>query len=100
KIQDIDGNEYIDFTMGYGIHLFGHSPKFVTDAVANQLGEGMQIGPQSPLAGEVARMICELTGLERVTFCNTGSEAVLAALRVARTVTGRKRIAFFSGSYH
>jgi amino acid adenylation domain-containing protein len=100
KIQDIDGNEYIDFTMGYGIHLFGHSPKFVTDAIAKQLGEGMQIGPQSPLAGEVARMICEFTGLERVTFCNTGSEAVLAALRVARTVTGRKRIAFFSGSYH
>ncbi|MDB6125044.1 MAG: Amino acid adenylation domain protein [Pedosphaera sp.] len=100
KIWDVDGNEYIDFTMGYGIHLFGHSPPFVVEAMTKQLAAGMQIGPQSPLAGEVAGLICEFTGLERVAFCNTGSEAVLAALRVARTVTGRNRIAFFTGSYH
>jgi amino acid adenylation domain-containing protein len=100
KIRDVDGNDYVDFTMGFGVHLFGHSPAFVTEAVADQLRQGIQIGPQSPLAGEVAEMLCRFTGLERITFCNTGSEAVLAALRAARTVTGRNRVARFSGSYH
>ena len=60
----------------------------------------MAIGPQSPLAAEVAALICELTGNERVTFCNTGSEAVMAAIRVARTVTGRDKIVYFAGDYH
>jgi len=100
KLWDIDGNEYIDMTMGFGSILFGHSPEFVTRAMEEQIKKGIEIGPQSPLAGEVARSICELTGTERVTFCNTGSEAVLAALRVARTVTGRSKIALFSGAYH
>jgi amino acid adenylation domain-containing protein len=100
RLWDIDGNEYLDITMGFGVNLFGHSPSFVMDAVKEQLGKGVQIGPQSPLAGEVADLIRELTGTERVTFCNTGSEAVMAALRIARTVTGRSRIAYFSGDYH
>ena len=99
KLWDIDGREYIDFTMGYGTNLLGHSPKFVTDAIAAQLERGIEIGPQSPLAGEVARLLCEFSGMERAAFCNTGSEAVLAAVRVARTVTGRDRIATCSG-YH
>ncbi|MCP4656810.1 MAG: aminotransferase class III-fold pyridoxal phosphate-dependent enzyme [bacterium] len=80
--------------------MFGHAPPFVTAAMAEQLEHGMQLGPQTALAGEVARGIRELVGCERVHFCNTGSEAVLAALRLARTVTGRDRIAFFTGSYH
>jgi amino acid adenylation domain-containing protein len=96
---DIDGNDYVDFTMGYGTNLFGHSPAFVKEAIAQQLESGMEIGPQSPLAGEVARLLCEFSGLDRATFCNTGSEAVLAALRLARTVSGRTRIATFGG-YH
>ena len=45
-------------------------------------------------------MFCEITGNERMTFCNTGSEAVMAALRIARTVTGRNKVVFFSGDYH
>ena len=69
-------------------------------AVEEQLKLGVEIGPQSRLAGDVAKMICEFTGMERVTFCNTGSEAVMAALRVARTVTGRNKVVFFSGDYH
>lgn len=100
RIWDEDGNEYIDVTMGFGVNLFGHAPHFVTAALQEQLQDGIHIGPQSALAGEVAELICELTGAERVTFCNTGSEAVMAALRLARTVTGRSKIALFSGSYH
>lgn len=100
RIWDEDGNEYIDVTMGFGVNLFGHAPAFVTEALQEQLRDGVQIGPQSALAGEVAELISELTGAERVTFCNTGSEAVMAALRLARTTTGRSKIALFSGSYH
>ena len=69
-------------------------------AAEEQLKLGVEIGPQSRLAGDVARMVCELTGMERAAFCNTGSEAVLVALRLVRTVTGRNKIALFGGAYH
>ena len=52
------------------------------------------------MAGEVARLICEMVGMQRAAFCNTGSEAVTAAIRVARTVTGRDKIVMFDGAYH
>lgn len=99
-IWDIDGNEYVDITMGFGSLLFGHSPSFVIEAMQEQLQSGIQLGPQSHRAGQVARLICELTGVERVAFCNSGTEAVMSALRLARAVTGRTRIALFSNSYH
>ncbi|MEW6352921.1 MAG: amino acid adenylation domain-containing protein [Pseudomonadota bacterium] len=100
KIWDVDGNEYIDLTMGFGVNLFGHAPPFVTEALQDQLESGMEIGPTSPLAGKVAEALCAFTGMERAIFCNTGSEAVMAALRAARTVSGRDKIALFAGSYH
>ncbi|MGI4792363.1 MAG: amino acid adenylation domain-containing protein [Janthinobacterium lividum] len=100
NIWDVDGNRYVDVTMGFGTNLFGHSPAFITEAVQKQLPLGIEIGPQSPLAGEVAKLICEMTGMERATFCNTGSEAVMAAMRAARTVTGRTKIVYFTGDYH
>ena len=62
----------------------------------SNFAQGFETGPQTPLAGEVAKMFCEMTGNERMTFCNTGSEAVLAALRVSRTVTGRSKVVMFS----
>jgi amino acid adenylation domain-containing protein len=100
KLYDVDGNEYIDILNGYGPTVFGHKPKFVTDAVEKQLEQGFEIGPMSPLAGKVAELISEFTGMERVAFCNTGSEAVLCAMRVARTATGRNKVVIFSGDYH
>lgn len=100
KIWDVDGNEFVDIVNGFGQTMFGHAPDFVVEAVAKQLQEGFPIGPQSPLAGEVARLFAEMTGNERVTFCNTGSEAVMAALRVSRTVTGRDKVVVFGGAYH
>ncbi|MES2092028.1 MAG: aminotransferase class III-fold pyridoxal phosphate-dependent enzyme, partial [Pseudomonadota bacterium] len=60
----------------------------------------IEVGPQHPLAADVADLISEFTGMERVAFCNTGSEAVMGAMRIARTVTGRKTIAIFTNSYH
>lgn len=100
RVWDIDDNEYLDMTNGFGANLLGHSPSYITEAVKAQLDEGVEIGPQHPLAGEVAQMISEFTGLERVVFCNTGSEAVLGAMRLARTVTGRNKIVIFTGDYH
>jgi amino acid adenylation domain-containing protein len=100
KLYDVDGNEYIDLLNGFGPTMFGHEPQFVVDAVKEQLGKSFAIGPHTPLAGETAELICELTGCERATFCNTGSEAVMAAMRAARTVTGRDRVVFFAGDYH
>jgi len=100
KIWDIDGNEYIDIGMGYGVSFFGNSPDFIRKAITEQVNKGFELGPQSDLAGEVAQLIAELTGVERIAFCNTGSEAVMVALRIARTVTKRYKIVLFAGSYH
>jgi amino acid adenylation domain-containing protein/non-ribosomal peptide synthase protein (TIGR01720 family) len=100
RIWDVDGNEYVDLTSGFGALLFGHSPAFLTEAVVGQISQGMLLGAESPVAGEAARLICELTGVERATFCNSGTEAVMTALRLARTVTGRHKIAMFEGCYH
>ncbi len=100
RVWDIDGNEYVDVLSGFGMNLFGWSPEFVQQAVRRQLDAGYEIGPQHPLAGDVARLICELTGFDRAGLCNTGSEAVMAAVRIARTVTGRNTVVLFTGSYH
>ena len=99
-VWDIDGNEYIDLTMGFGVNLFGHQEPFITSAITEQLSKGIQLGPHSPLAAEISRLICEMTGQQRAVFCNTGSEAVMVAIRLARAVTGKSRIALFAGSYH
>jgi len=100
RLWDVDGNEYIDILNGFGPIMLGHRPDFVEQAIAKQLHEGFEIGPQTPLAGEVAQLFCQMTGNERMSFCNTGSEAVMAALRVARTVTGRSKVVLFAGAYH
>ncbi|MEA5581858.1 MupA/Atu3671 family FMN-dependent luciferase-like monooxygenase [Nodularia harveyana UHCC-0300] len=97
---DLDGNEYIDLAMGFGTHLFGHSAPFFTAAIQEQLEKGVAVGPQPELALETAELLCELTGAERATFCQSGSESVMVALRLARTATQRDRIAIFTGSYH
>ncbi|MET0621646.1 MAG: amino acid adenylation domain-containing protein [Pyrinomonadaceae bacterium] len=100
RLRDIDGNEYVDITMGFGVHLFGHRPPFVAAAIEEQLRRGIEMGPRPALVGEVASLVCELTGMERATFCNSGTEAVMTALRLARARTGRTKVAIFAGSYH
>ncbi|WP_424193088.1 amino acid adenylation domain-containing protein [Ampullimonas aquatilis] len=100
RLWDLDGNEYIDMLNGFGSTFFGHGAPFITEALHKQLDLGIEVGPQTPLAGEVAALFAEITNNERVAFCNTGSEAVLGAVRIARTVTGKDTIAIFNGSYH
>jgi amino acid adenylation domain-containing protein len=99
-IHDLDGNDFVDLVNGFGQTAFGHSPDFVVEAVTKQMEKGFPIGPQADLAGPVAEKFARWVGHERVTFCNTGSEAVMAAMRVARTVTGRDLVVVFDRDYH
>jgi len=99
-LWDLDGNQYVDALNGFGMNLFGWQPKFVTDAISEAMATGYEIGPQHPLAGAVAAGICEMTGADRAALCNTGSEAVMGATRMARTVTGKPKVVVFDGAYH
>ena len=62
RLWDVDGNEYVDMTNGFGSILFGHRPDFVIRALNEQMDKGFEIGPQSPLAGKVAELLCRMTG--------------------------------------
>jgi iturin family lipopeptide synthetase A len=97
---DQAGNAYTDYCMGLGVHFFGHSPEFVTEAVRSQLARTYSIGHQIAQTYELADQLGQITGHDRVTFCCTGSEAVLGAMRLARLATGRRKIAYFRRSYH
>jgi amino acid adenylation domain-containing protein len=100
RVWDIDGNEYIDALNGFGSNFLGYQVDILKKAVLQQVENGYEIGPQHELAGDVCRLIAELTSFDRAAVCNTGSEAVLGAMRIARTVTGRTLIVAFNGSYH
>lgn len=101
RCWDADGNEYIDYVLGRGPLILGHTPKPVLDAVAKQLYEGLMYAGQHEIEIEAAEMVCKLTPCaERVRFGSSGSEAVHAALRLARAATGRKLILRFEAGYH
>ena len=100
RLWDIDGNEYLDALNGFGSNMLGYQHDVLKDALIAQVEKGYEIGPQHELAGEVCDLVCEFTGFDRAALCNTGSEAVLGAMRIARTVTGRSIIVAFAGSYH
>ncbi len=100
RVWDIEGNAFIDLLSCFGANLLGYKPKAITQAMHEQLDRGIEVGPQHPLAADVSALLREFSGHERIGLCNTGSEAVMGAMRVARTVTGRKTIAIFNNSYH
>lgn len=99
-VYDLDGNAYIDLTLGFGSILFGHNYPPVRKAIEEQLTKSWSVGPISPLAGILAREIANVTGVERVAFFNSGTEAVMVALRLAKAVTRKNYIVFFKGAYH
>ena len=99
-LWDVDGNKYVDLTCGFGSNFFGNMPDWLEQRLISQIKAGVEIGPQHELAGSVADKLSEYIGHDRVAFCNTGSEAVLGAVRIARTVTGREKVVTFTGSYH
>ena len=100
-LWDVDGNEYIDYALGQGPMLLGHTPQAVTEAMQRQLGRGLVFAGQSELELRAAELLVELVPCaDMVRFGTTGSEAVHAALRLARAATGRKKIVRFEGHYH
>lgn len=102
RVVDVDGNEFIDYLLGLGPMLLGHRPDVVTQAVTKHINEvGTVFALASSLDKEVAQKICEcVPSVEQVRLVNSGTEAVLHVLRLARAYTGRKKIVRFEGMYH
>jgi glutamate-1-semialdehyde 2,1-aminomutase len=100
-LWDVDGNEYIDYVLARGPLLLGHSPKPVLESVKLQMDVGLMYAGQHLLEVEASEMFCSLVpGADMVRFSCSGSEAVHAAIRLARGVTGRNKILRFEGHYH
>lgn len=101
RIRDIDDNEFIDLTMGYGANFLGHSPGLIHEALLNQIGNGWNFGLDSENQLEFAQYIRAAgPANERVQLCATGSEATALAMRAARAYTGKDIVGVFSGAYH
>jgi len=100
-ITDVDGREYVDFVGTWGPAILGHAPQVVTDAVRATALHGTSFGIPNPLEVEMAETICRLVpSVEKVRMTNSGTEAVMSAIRLARGATGRERIVKFEGCYH
>lgn len=100
-LEDVDGRDYIDCNMGHGPLVLGHAHPVVLEAIYAQLERGTHYGPPSPQELELAEIIVAgIPGAERVAFTNSGGESTMAAVRIARQVTGRQTIAKFEGGLH
>jgi len=99
-IKDVDGNDYIDLTMGFGVLLFGSKPEFLNGVIEKETQLGFQLGPRSIYMEEITSLFTEITGHDRVAFTNSGTEAVMIAIRLARAATGRDKIVIFEGAYN
>jgi glutamate-1-semialdehyde 2,1-aminomutase len=100
-IEDVDGNTFIDYVMSWGPLIHGHAPRGLVRALAAAAKNGTSFGAPSPLEVELGARVCKLMpAIERVRFVNSGTEAAMSAVRVARAATGRDRIIKFEGCYH
>jgi glutamate-1-semialdehyde 2,1-aminomutase len=100
-ITDVDGRDYIDFVGTWGPAILGHAPQVVIDAVTATTKHGTSFGIPNPLEVEMAETICRMVpSVEKVRMTNSGTEAVMSAIRLARGFTGRDRIVKFEGCYH
>ena len=101
KIFDVDGNEYLDLVLSYGPMILGHKHPRVQKAVAEALTKGYTFGASTEGEIELAELVCEaFPGMDKVRFVNSGTEAVLSAIRLARAFTGKNKIIKFAGCYH
>lgn len=101
RIYDVDGNEYIDWMMAFGALPLGHAHPEIVEAITEAASTGAHFATATPVELEVAEMIQKIVpNAERVRFANTGTEAMMAAIRLARGVTGRPKLLKFEGHYH
>lgn len=100
-ITDVDGNNYLDFVNSWGPLILGHADKDVTAAITRQAAQGTSFGAVTPYEAELGELIVNnIPHVEMVRFVNSGTEAVMSALRLARGYTGRDKIIKFEGCYH
>ena len=101
RIRDIDGNEYIDYVGTWGPAILGHAPEVVIRAIADTAKNGVSFGIPNPLEIEMARTICDwVPSIEKVRMVNSGTEATMSCIRLARGFTRRDKIIKFEGCYH
>jgi glutamate-1-semialdehyde 2,1-aminomutase len=101
KICDVDGKEYIDYVGSWGPAILGHAPQVVVDAVREAATHGLSFGVPNPFEVEMAELICEwMPSIEKVRMVNSGTEATMSCIRLARAFTGRDKIIKFDGCYH
>jgi glutamate-1-semialdehyde 2,1-aminomutase len=101
RIWDADDNEYLDYMLGFSTMILGNAPEEVQEAIIEALPRGTHYGQCHEHEYEFAKLFCDMVpGVEKVTFCNSGTEATMYAVRLARASTGRPLIAKFEGGYH
>ena len=101
RIWDVDGNEHIDYVGSWGPAILGHAPKVVVEAVRDTATRGLSFGIPNPLEVEMAKLICDwVPSIEKVRMVNSGTEATMSCIRLARAFTGRDKIVKFDGCYH
>src|SRR5213595_2741478 len=101
RIWDVDENEYIDYVGSWGPAILGNAPEVVVDAVRDAATRGLSFGIPNPLEVEMAELICNwMPSIEKVRMVNSGTEATMSCIRLARAFTGRDKIIKFDGCYH
>jgi len=101
RVWDVDGNEYIDYIGSWGPAILGHAPKIIVDAVREAATRGLSFGVPNPLEVEMAELICDwMPSIEKVRMVNSGTEATMSCIRLARAFTRRDKIIKFDGCYH
>ncbi len=101
RIWDVDGNEMIDYVGTWGPAILGHAPACVVEAVSEAARNGVSFGIPNPYEVDMARRICEwVPSVEKVRMVNSGTEATMTSIRLARGFTGRKKLIKFEGCYH
>ncbi len=101
RIWDVDGTEYIDYVGSWGPAILGHAPPVIIDAVTTAARKGLSFGIPNPLEVEMADLLCQwMPSLQKVRMVNSGTEATMSCLRLARGFTHRNKIIKFDGCYH
>lgn len=101
ELEDVDGRTYVDFSNHHTSQVLGHNHPAILDAVRTQLDAGIALGAPTGIETRMARLVCErVDSVDRIRFVNSGTEATLHAVRLARCFSGKSKIAKFEGAYH
>ena len=99
-VWDVDGNEYVDYHSGFGVNAVGHAHPRIVEAVSDVVRRGTHFAVTTELTVEFAEELCRRFRMDQVRFCNSGTEATMDAIRIARAYTGRDKVLKIEGSYH